>query len=425
MWPSPLLGTNKMEHRTLYGTTSQGMANVIRGLIPLVIAQFLSAFADNAILFTVIAIVLQADRHGDWYVPALQSVFLVAYVVLAPWVGVWTDRIPKPRVLIFANLIKLVGGLLLLIEVEPLIAYSLVGAGAALYSPAKYGILPEIADADHLVKANSWVEGATIAAILLGTIGGAKVADHSISWALLLINACFVFSVLIGSLLPKLPPRAKTRGSAIHQLIAQGRRLLHSRRARLILLGLALFWAAAATLRVLLVAWAPAVLHSRTATDIAELTLYIAIGIIVGAGLAPRCIPLTAIYRTRYAGYAIAVLLALLAAVSEIGSARVTLLAIGIAGGLFVVPLNAALQEIGHRTVGAGITVAIQNLLLNASMLVAVGLYTIATASGAAPVEALLALSVAVLTGVVTLSTRFRATKRDAEEPDDEDETVL
>jgi LPLT family lysophospholipid transporter-like MFS transporter len=378
---------------------------VIRGLVPLVISQFLSAFADNAILFTVIAIVLQAERHGDWYVPALQSVFLVAYVVLAPWVGVWTDRIPKPRVLIFANLIKLAGGVLLLIGVEPLIAYSLVGAGAALYSPAKYGILPEIADTDHLVKANSWVEGATIAAILLGTIGGAKVADRSIPWALLLINACFVLSVLISFLLPKLPPRAETRGSAIRQLNVQSRELLHSQRARLILLGLAVFWAAAATLRVLLVAWAPAVLHSRTATDIAELTLYLAIGIIVGAGLAPRWIPLAAVRRTRYAGYAIAALLALLAAVSEIGTARATLLAIGIAGGLFVVPLNAALQEIGHRTVGAGITVAIQNLLLNAAMLVAVGLYTLATARGTGPVEALLALAIAVLAGVVTLST--------------------
>lgn len=378
---------------------------MIRGLVPLVISQFLSAFADNAILFTVIAIVLQAGRHGDWYVPALQSVFLVAYVVLAPWVGVWTDRIPKPRVLIFANLIKLAGGILLLIEVEPLIAYSLVGAGAALYSPAKYGILPEIADADHLVKANSWVEGATITAILLGTIGGAKVADRSIPWALLLINACFILSVLISFLLPKLPPRTEGRASAIHQLSVQARELLHSRRARLILLGLALFWAAAATLRVLLVAWAPAVLHSRTATDIAELTLYLAIGIIIGAGLAPRWIPLAAVRRTRYAGYAIGGLLALLGAVSEVWPARATLLAIGIAGGLFVVPLNAALQEIGHRTVGAGITVAIQNLLLNAAMLMAVGLYTVATARGTGPVEALLTLAIAVLVGVVTLST--------------------
>jgi LPLT family lysophospholipid transporter-like MFS transporter len=380
---------------------------MIKGLAPLVVAQFLSAFADNAILFTVIAIVLQGGGRGDWYVPALQSVFLVAYVTLAPWVGLWADRLPKPQVLIIANLIKMAGGLLLLGGIEPLIAYSLVGAGAALYSPAKYGILPEIADKDHLVKANGWVEGATIAAILLGTLGGAKIADQSIPAALAVICGCFLLSVLVGLLLPSLPARHPAEVSAVRQLVVQSRGLLKSQRARLVLLGLAMFWAAAATLRVVLVAWAPAVLHTRTATDIAELTLFTAIGIIIGAALAPRWIPLAEIRRTRYAGYAMALMLGLLAAASESWPARCALLGIGIAGGFFVVPLNAAIQDIGHRSVGAGIAVAIQNFFLNAAMLVAVGLYTAAAAQGADPVIVLLAMAAIVLSCVIRIASRL------------------
>jgi len=133
----------------------------LAGLIALLVAQFLTAFADNAILFTLVAMVLQADNIGDWYIPALQGSFLLAFVLLAPWVGPLADRYPKPHVLIAGNLIKLAGVLLLLIGVEPLIAYALVGLGAALYSPAKYGILPEMVNTDTLVRANGWIEATT------------------------------------------------------------------------------------------------------------------------------------------------------------------------------------------------------------------------------------------------------------------------
>ncbi|MDD5115435.1 MAG: MFS transporter, partial [Methylobacter sp.] len=146
-------------------------------IYPLLIAQFLSAFADNAILFTVIALVMQSAQLASWYVPALQSSFLLAFVLLAPWVGGFADHHAKSKVLIIANLIKASGAGLLLLHVEPLLAYGVVGMGAAIYSPAKYGILPELVGHDSLVKANSWIEGSTILAILLGMVIGARVAD--------------------------------------------------------------------------------------------------------------------------------------------------------------------------------------------------------------------------------------------------------
>jgi len=171
-------------------------------IYPLLIAQFLSAFADNAILFTVIAMVMQSAQLASWYVPALQSAFLVAFVLLAPWVGGFADNHPKSRVLIIGNLIKAAGAGLLLCNVEPLIAYCVVGVGAAIYSPAKYGILPELAGHEFLVKANSWIEGSTILAILLGMMIGAKVADYSITWALIGTIVIFIISALTTLFLP-------------------------------------------------------------------------------------------------------------------------------------------------------------------------------------------------------------------------------
>jgi len=147
-------------------------------------AQFLTAFADNAILFTAITMVLHQSDSAAWYVPALQASFLVSFVVLAPWVGPFADARPKPSVMAMANIIKVLGASMLLFNIEPLLAYAIVGLGAAVYSPAKYGILPELVSEEKLVKANGWIEGSTILAILSGTLTGAMISEFSIPMAL-------------------------------------------------------------------------------------------------------------------------------------------------------------------------------------------------------------------------------------------------
>src|SRR5512134_1840592 len=161
-----------------------------RGILVLLGAQFLTAFADNAILFTAIAMLFEAPR-GDWYVPALQASFLVAFVVLAPWVGVLADRRPKPHVLLLGNVLKAAGAALMFAGVEPIAAYALIGTGAAVYGPAKYGILPELVGTGRLVRANGWVEGSTILAIVLGTVVGSRIADRSVALALIVVIACY------------------------------------------------------------------------------------------------------------------------------------------------------------------------------------------------------------------------------------------
>lgn len=356
-----------------------------RALAILVFAQFLSAFGDNALLFTVIAMVMQAGGRPAWYIAALQGGFLLAFVVLMPWVGSLADRFAKPRVLAAANAVKGLGTLALLLGVEPLAGYAIVGVGAASYSPAKYGILPELTAPERLVRGNAWIEGATIVAVLSGTLGGALLADRSVELALVMVLGLFLLSAVSMRFLPALPGRRVVAGAAYERLRSLVGGLLRTPRAGLILLSLSLFWASAATLRVVLVSWAPEVLGSRTASDIAGLTLFVAVGIVLGSVLVPRLIPLARIQRTRFAAYALGLLFTGFALVTTLWTARLILLAIGVAAGLFVVPLNASIQQLGYHSVGSGAAVAVQNLFQNGSILLGLGLYAAATAAGVKP----------------------------------------
>jgi LPLT family lysophospholipid transporter-like MFS transporter len=378
-----------------------------RQIYPLLIAQFLSAFADNAILFTVIAMVMQSVQLASWYVPALQSVFLVAFVLLAPWVGGFADHHPKSRVLIIANLIKAAGAGLLLLQVEPLLAYCVVGMGAAIYSPAKYGILPELADHAFLVKANSWIEGSTILAILLGMVIGARVADYSVTWALAGTIVLFVTSAVVTLALPARVGQRSDTGSRIMTFGRQIGQFFTTPRSRFAIIGASLFWAAAATLRVIIVAWAPLVLMSRNATEIAELTLFLAVGIIAGSALVPRLIPLEHLRRARFPAYLMAVFIFGLSLTDSLWPARFVLFFIGMMGGMFIVPVNAALQELGQQSIGSGSAVALQGFFQNLTMLAAVGGYTYAASRNADPVLAMLTLGAVVFISTFLVSLRL------------------
>ena len=172
------------------------------------VTQFLTAFADNAVLFAAITMVMQQSAGTSWYVPALQAAFLVAFVLLAPWVGPFADGRSKKDVLWQANLIKAAGALALLVGLESLLAYAVIGIGAALYSPAKYGILPELVDESQLVKANGYIEGSTIVAILGGTLVGAYVANQSIQLAFGLVIGLYIVSALAALMVTRLPARS-------------------------------------------------------------------------------------------------------------------------------------------------------------------------------------------------------------------------
>src|SRR5271154_6871731 len=178
-----------------------------RGMFGTLGAQFLSAFGDNALLFAALALV-RKESYPNWSGPLLQAFFVGAYILLAPIVGVFADVRSKGRVMLYANIVKFAGALSMCLHVNPFVSYALIGAGAAANSPAKYGILGELAKPDQLVKANSLLEASTIAAILLGAMAGGSLTDWSIEGALAAITACYAASALSAILVPRIKQRA-------------------------------------------------------------------------------------------------------------------------------------------------------------------------------------------------------------------------
>src|SRR3569833_1361871 len=149
-----------------------------RGFYNIMAAQFFSSLADNALLIAAIA--LLASMHSPpWMTPLLKLFFVLSYVVLAAFVGAFADALPKGKVMFITNLIKILGCMMMFFKVHPLLAYAVVGFGAAAYSPAKYGILTELLPPERLVAANGRIEELTVASIILGTVlGGALVNQH-------------------------------------------------------------------------------------------------------------------------------------------------------------------------------------------------------------------------------------------------------
>src|ERR1700678_2611479 len=235
-----------------------------RGMFATLGAQFLSAFGDNALLFAALALV-RKEGYPTWSGPLLQAFFVGAYILLAPFVGVFADARPKGRVMLYANALKFAGALGMCLHLNPFVSYALVGAGAAANSPAKYGILGELVTPTQLFKANSLLEASTIAAILLGAIAGGALADWSIEGALMVIAGCYAGSALSALFIPRLrraDPRINFSFIAnIKAFALEIRTLWKNPNARLAVTGTALFWGAGAVLRFLVIAWVPVALN--------------------------------------------------------------------------------------------------------------------------------------------------------------------
>ena len=369
-----------------------------RGFYTILAAQFFSALADNALLF--VAIALLKDLHApEWQTPVLQVFFVLSYIVLAPFVGPFADAIPKGRVMFLANAVKIVGCAAMLAGVNPLLAYGVVGIGAALYSPAKYGILTEYLPAERLVWANGWMEGLTVGAIILGAIlGGYLVGGRFLGFAeahvallrhrhWLLPNSAYAVLVVLGiyigaSIVNLYIPRValdhklprKTPLYILQDFWHCLKLLWRDPLGQVSLAVTTLFWGAGATLRFIVLKWAGERLHFND-TQAAQLSAVTAVGIAVGSVLAARMVSLNRAVNVLPVGIFMGVVVMAMTLVSDWKTAVVLLILIGALGGFFVVPMNALLQHRGHLLMGAGHSIAVQNFNENISILVMNGVY--------------------------------------------------
>lgn len=224
-----------------------------RGILTVLNAQFFSAFADNALFFALMEIISQGSfgKEGTYI---LQGTFALFYILLAPFVGHVADNLSKGQVLLIGNGIKIIGISLLFAGINPFVCYAIVGLGAAVYSPAKFGILSELVSNNLLIKANGLIEGSTIVAILLGSALGGILAESNVTYAILLAFSAFFLALIFNLFIPKLSPKRKDGfklGMISKKFIIVLRRLLMDKKARFAILGTSLFWCGVAVLKLL------------------------------------------------------------------------------------------------------------------------------------------------------------------------------
>jgi len=396
-----------------------------RGFYTIMSAQFFSSLADNA-LFVAAVELLRSGGAPEWQRAALVPMFALFYVVLAPFVGAFADSMPKGRVMFISNAIKVVGCLMMLFGSHPLLAYAVVGLGAAAYSPAKYGILTELLPASQLVKANGWIEGLTIASIILGVVlGGQLVAPHvsglllgldmpGVDLGITLAAQAAIFAlvpvyVLAAAINLRIPLTGVAMRPMPRQLLVLLRdfwtcnnRLWRDRLGQISLSTTTLFWGVSGNLRYIVLAWAGVALGYST-TQASALVGVVALGTAAGAVLASSYTQLDKATRVLPLGVAMGLVVILMNAIDNIWLAVPFLILLGGLGGFLVVPMNALLQHRGHNLMGAGRSIAVQNFNEQAAILGMGVLYSLFTKWGLSAFGAIAAFGLLVAAVMVVI----------------------
>ncbi|MFN4116584.1 MAG: lysophospholipid transporter LplT, partial [Inhella sp.] len=355
---------------------------------------------------------------------ALVPMFALFYVLLAPFVGAFADSLPKGRVMFISNAIKVVGCLMMLGGVHPLIAFAVVGLGAAAYSPAKYGILTELLPPSQLVKANGWIEGLTIASIILGVLlGGQLVGPHLSPFLLALglpgvehpAEAALAAMILIYGLAAAFNLAIPRTSAPLHELHAPvaliqdfmrcNRRLWRDKLGQISLGTTTLFWGVSGNLRYIVLAWAAAALGYST-TQASSLVGVVAIGTAIGALVASWCMKLDMAVKVIPLGTAMGLLILALNVIDNVWLAAPFLVLLGGLGGFLVVPMNALLQHRGHNLMGAGRSIAVQNFNEQACILLLGSMYAALTGFGLSAFAAISAFGL-IVAGTMELIRRW------------------
>jgi len=367
------------------------------GFYIIMAAQFFSALADNALLIAAIAALREMQAPAE-YEPLLKTFFTVSYVLLAAFVGAFADSMPKWRVMFISNTIKIFGCSLMFFGAHPLLAYAVVGLGAAAYSPAKYGILTEYLPHRLLVVANGWIEGLTVGAIILGVVIGGTLIKPDVAASMLafdfpLINTgvdtvgemalsvvavLYILASLFNLYVPDTgvdhKPLKRNPFYLIHEFNHCLALLWRDRLGQISLAVTTLFWGAASTLQFIVIKWSEVALNLDLSKS-SMLQGVVAVGVATGAVFAAKFITLRKSVRVIPLGIAMGLIVLVMNFVTSLWFAVPLLILIGGLSGFFVVPMNALLQHRGHILMGAGHSIAVQNFNENLSILIMTGIY--------------------------------------------------
>lgn len=404
------------------------------GFYRLIGAQFLSATADNALLLIAISLAIHQGIEA-WWIPLLKATYVIAYVVLAPWAGALSDRFPKPMMMTLSHMFKLLGSGLLLVTDDPRLGFALVGAGAALYSPAKYGWITEGTTPSLLVKANGWIETTSVAAAVLGlSWGGLLISDackliwvqlgvvnaqnQALRYSVIPILLMYTLTIILMIKIPVLRSNSIPSAIGSHPLKS---RIWHFFRdqgalwkdplARVSLLITSLFWGVGACLQLLVLEWGQTNL-GLSLSQSAYLQGISAIGLVGGALLAGQRVQLNGAIQLIPIGLLIGCLMPLMNWIDGIAVGVAFSFALGAISGIFVVPMNALLQHRGQQLVSAGRSIAIQNFNENTSILLVMLIHSTLIQMGWAIDELIIAIGIWVTVPMAIILLHARSLSR-------------
>ena len=395
-------------------------------------AQFISALADNALLLVAMALLVEQGQAAFW-VPLLKLMFTLSYVVLGPWVGVCADTWPKQKVMMVANGVKALACMAMLWGVNPLLAFAIVGVGAAVYAPAKYGLVTELAQPEQLVTANAWIEISTVSAVLLGVVlGGALVSSAwlQLTWvqawssfqglesvyaaSLATLLVCYGLAAVLnlfiqgsGRVYAPMPWQLTVLLSGFWQDLKS---LWRDPLGSISLSVTTLFWGVGACLQLIVLSWAQESLL-LSLSQAAYLQAATAVGVMAGAALAARWVALHQATRVLGLGLAMGALLPIMLWVTQWQTAVLLTAVLGMVGGFFVVPMNALLQHRGVVLLSAGRSIAIQNVNENASILAMMAAYSGLLYFHAKVEELILALAFLMIAVMARVVWRYQSMK--------------
>ncbi len=396
-----------------------------KGFSTIMSAQFFSSLADNALLVAAIEL-LRMSNAPAWQTPALAPMFALFYVILAPFVGAFADALPKGRVMFVSNTVKVVGCLYMLFGGHPLLAYAVVGLGAAAYSPAKYGILTELLPPSQLVKGNGWIEGLTVGSIILGILLGGQLVgpklapmllgldlpgmttsidtapEAAISVIVFLYVIAAVFNLYIPRTTAPLQPLAGGVVGLVHDFARCNSRLWADKLGQITLATTTLLWGIFGNLRIIVFAWAAAALGYGT-TQASNLAGVVIVGSVIGAVSASMVMKLDRATSVLPMGILVGILMIGLNVLTNVYVAAPFLIVLGALCGFLIVPMNALLQHRGHNLMGAGRSIAVQNFNEQACILALGAFYAGMTKFGLSAFTAItvFGLSVAIIMEVI------------------------
>ncbi len=322
--------------------------------------QFLGAFNDNVykMIVSILAVRIAADGNlGSRYLALAGAVFVVPFLLFAGYAGQLADRFSKTRVLqvtkAFEMLIMLVGvGALVAARIELLlVVLFLLAMQANFFSPAKYGILPETISEAQLSRANGLLELTTFVAIVIGASFGTFLFER---WQgePLRMGGTLLGIAVAGSLAslhivrtPAAAPNEPFRWNPFHEILAGARHLRARQPLLLSVAGISWFWFVGALFQMALILAATEMLHvpeTRTGLLVTALAAGIGLGSLAAGAISGDHIELGLVP----AGSALMGVFSIgLGLTHNYEWALAWLAGVGFAGGLFVVPLNAFLQE--------------------------------------------------------------------------------